>query len=369
MPALRVVPGDAGPDRMLAQQGVELCHDTRAVPGCGAVDHRGKRGLRLAQGFDVGLAYTLAQPGPLGQQLAHGLDIADGVVDEFHRSFGVSITIHLCILPPITTVMTTDRVCHLPMVVRVVNWEQLQRSWDAQQESYLPDRETRFATMLDLVAATAGPSPRVLDLAGGTGSITRRLLTALPGASAVLLDVDPVLLAIASATFADDKRVVIARADLNDPEWARCIPAGQGPFDAVLTATALHWLSPSRVAALYAEVRSVLRPGGVFGNADHMPDPGLTELSARLAETINHRAAAQRRAGNTPDWEQWWAQAREVAELAAPFAARDNTPRASHTRSSASSAWHVAALDDAGFHETGLVWRGHSDALVVGVHR
>jgi hypothetical protein len=33
-----------------------------------------------------------------------------------------------------------------------------------------------------------------------------------------------------------------------------------------------------------------------------------------------------------------------------------------------SSTWHINALHDAGFDETGLVWRGHADALVVGVH-
>lgn len=249
-----------------------------------------------------------------------------------------------------------------------MDWDELQRSWDAQQESYLPDREIRFTAMLDLVEATAGPSARVLDLAGGTGSITRRLLATLPGASAVLVDVDPVLLAIAAGTFADDERVVIAHADLNDPDWVRSIPADWRPFDAVLTATALHWLPPSRVAALYAEVASMLRPGGVFGNADHMPDPGLTELGPRLAETITRRAEQRRRVTHALDWDQWWARVRTVPELAAPFAARGGAPAASHTRSAASSAWHIHALHDAGFDETGLVWRGHADALVVGVH-
>ncbi|MEE3921525.1 hypothetical protein V2I01_34525 [Micromonospora sp. BRA006-A] len=41
-----------------------------------------------------------------------------------------------------------------------------QESWDRQQEAYLPDREHRFAAMLDAVEAVAGDRPpRVLDLA------------------------------------------------------------------------------------------------------------------------------------------------------------------------------------------------------------
>jgi hypothetical protein len=32
-----------------------------------------------------------------------------------------------------------------------VDWLELQRRWDAQQETYLPDREQRFSVMLDAV--------------------------------------------------------------------------------------------------------------------------------------------------------------------------------------------------------------------------
>ena len=63
----------------------------------------------------------------------------------------------------------------------------------------MPDREERFAAMLDAVEAVAGGrAPRVLDLAGGTGSISLRALRALPRRRATtLVDVDPVLLTIA----------------------------------------------------------------------------------------------------------------------------------------------------------------------------
>lgn len=63
------------------------------------------------------------------------------------------------------------------------HWDDWQRSWDRQQEWYLPDREERFRVMLDTVEAHAGRAPRVLDLACGTGSISERLLAACPGPS------------------------------------------------------------------------------------------------------------------------------------------------------------------------------------------
>ena len=55
------------------------------------------------------------------------------------------------------------------MTPYIENIEAWQESWDRQQEAYLPDREQRFAAMLDVVdAATDGAAPRLLDLAGGT---------------------------------------------------------------------------------------------------------------------------------------------------------------------------------------------------------
>ncbi|CAM5275794.1 hypothetical protein SHIRM173S_02982 [Streptomyces hirsutus] len=56
-----------------------------------------------------------------------------------------------------------------------VDWQTWQESWDRQQEWYMPDREERFRVMLDMVEAVVGTSPRVLDLACGTGTITARL--------------------------------------------------------------------------------------------------------------------------------------------------------------------------------------------------
>jgi trans-aconitate methyltransferase len=123
-----------------------------------------------------------------------------------------------------------------------MDWDEWQKRWDAQQESYLPDREERYAAMLDAVAVAAGDAPRVVDLAGGTGSITRRVLARFPRASSVVVDLDPALLAIAAGTFDGDARVRVCAADLSDPAWTGTLGEPPASFDAVLTATALHWL-------------------------------------------------------------------------------------------------------------------------------
>ena len=74
----------------------------------------------------------------------------------------------------------------------------------------------------------------------------------------------------------------------------------------MLTATALHWLPADRLGQLYAELRDVLRPGGVFVNADHMPDDTLPELTKRLMDRARDRRDARYAAGSVLSWSDWW---------------------------------------------------------------
>ncbi|GAA4248895.1 class I SAM-dependent methyltransferase [Dactylosporangium darangshiense] len=245
-----------------------------------------------------------------------------------------------------------------------------QESWDRQQEAFMPDREHRFAAMLDVVdavtsgdAASAGPV-RILDLAGGTGSISLRALARLDRVEVTLLDLDPALLAIAGASLGD--RAQLVAADLREPGWAARLP--HRAYDAVLTATALHWLSPERLTQLYRELPAVLRPGGVFVNADHMPDETLPELSRRLVARADQRRDARYATGAVPSWRDWWERAALDPVLAPLVEERHriySEPHSSEFLPPAS--WHLEALAAAGFVETGVVWRGGTDAAVAGV--
>ncbi|MGF1664047.1 MAG: class I SAM-dependent methyltransferase [Kineosporiaceae bacterium] len=240
----------------------------------------------------------------------------------------------------------------------------LQQLWDDQQTAFMPDREERFRAILDVVELVAAGPPRVLDLAAGTGSITRRLLARRPDATAVVLDVDPSLLAIAAATFDADPRVQVVRADLATPEWSAAVPVPPAGFDAVVTATALHWLPGERVRALYREVRELLAPGGALVNADHLPDDGLPGLSRRADAREREAGAGDPMAG----WRGWWQRLRDDPELAPLVAERDRRFGGDHAEGEELTAgWHLAALGEAGFAEAGIVWRGLTDAAVVGV--
>ncbi|NGM16319.1 class I SAM-dependent methyltransferase [Verrucosispora sp. WMMA2044] len=250
-----------------------------------------------------------------------------------------------------------------PYISNAAAW---QESWDRQQEAYLPDREHRFAAMLDAVDAVreAAP-PRLLDLAGGTGTISMRALRRFPDAEVTLVDLDPALLALATASL--DDRATIVTADLSRPDWATALPHRR--YDAVLTATALHWLPAERLRALYPEIHDLLRPGGVFVNADHMPDDGLPELTKRLLARAEEHRAARYAAGAVLSWSQWWEQAEQDPNLAPLVRQRHAIYPTGHSPEwTPPISWHLTALTDAGFTEVGTLWRGAADAAVIAVH-
>ncbi|MFF8317740.1 class I SAM-dependent methyltransferase [Streptomyces bobili] len=242
------------------------------------------------------------------------------------------------------------------------DWHAWQESWDRQQEWYMPDREERFRVMLDMVEALAGPTPRVLDLACGTGTITARLLARLPGATSTGVDLDPALLAIAGGTFAGDERVTLVTADLKDPDWRAGLPYDS--YDAVLTATALHWLHSESLAALYGQVAELVRDGGVFMNADHMIDDSTPRINA-AERALRHVRMDQAKADGVLDWAEWWQLAAQDPVLAGPTARRFEIYGEHADGDMPSPSWHARVLREKGFGEARPVWCSPSDTLLL----
>ncbi|MGW7515817.1 class I SAM-dependent methyltransferase [Streptomyces sp. NPDC054796] len=248
-------------------------------------------------------------------------------------------------------------------------WQTWQDSWDRQQEWYLPDREERFRVMLDMVEALVGPEPRVLDLACGTGSISDRLLKRFPGARSVGVDLDPALLTIARGHFAGERRAQFVTADLGDPAWVDKLP--EGPYDAVLTATALHWLQTEPLRTLYGQIGGVLREGGVFMNADHMPDESTPRIN-EAAHAFDKARREREREGGSQDWIAWWQEMAADPELSGVVAERyrifGDPAAGDHVHGEVqSAAWHAEALRSVGFAEARQVWCSPEDGLVLGL--
>jgi SAM-dependent methyltransferase len=111
---------------------------------------------------------------------------------------------------------------------------------------------TATQAVLRLLPETRG---RLLDVACGTGIVTRRLARARPGLRVTGADLTPAMAGMAAVRLPGG----VVRAD------SRRLPFRTGSADAVTTVWLLHLLDdPGDVAAVVAECARVLRPGGVY---------------------------------------------------------------------------------------------------------
>ena len=166
-------------------------------------------------------------------------------------------------------------------------------AYERGRPEYSPEAVERLIAELGI-----GAESRVLDLAAGTGKLTRQLV----GTGAELVAVEPVA-------------EMRARLDAVLPEveaiegTAEAIPLPNHSVDAVVVGQAFHWFDGIRAVS---ELRRVLRPGGALGliwQARELSRPWIEKLDAIIDRvddghprfrTIAWREAFDRTALMTP---------------------------------------------------------------------
>ncbi|WP_262386912.1 class I SAM-dependent methyltransferase [Streptomyces sp. TRM49041] len=238
------------------------------------------------------------------------------------------------------------------------------RRWELQQQRYACDREARFTVIADVVeTATATVArPLIADLGCGPGSLAARLAERLPNAEVVGVDTDPLLLALGRAHHGTAVR--FADVTIGAPGWLAALDLGR-PLDAVVSATALHYLPEPALLAVYEQVRKSLPPRGVLVNGDHLfqEDPAV----ATLAEVVARRHAERHGADAHEDWSGWWAAAASAPELAAPLAERARRGPGAGGDNGLTLQRHVDLLHKAGFAAAGPVWQYGPSCVLVAV--
>jgi SAM-dependent methyltransferase len=243
--------------------------------------------------------------------------------------------------------------------------------WDVQQQVYMPDREERFTALIDVVqAAASAPDPLIIDLGCGPGSLAVRLLDRLPAATVIGVDADPLLLALGLAAETDRAGLRFADVDLRVGGWSSALGL-DAKADAAVSTTALHWLSGPELAGMYAELATVLRPGGLMLNGDHLEeDEAAAPVLARLGRSMREREDQRRFPdGHGESWAGWWEAVTADPALAGQAAERDRRRYGAdhHAGESRLLAAHIAALLAAGFTEIGTLWQRGDNRLLCAV--
>jgi len=143
---------------------------------------------------------------------------------------------------------------------------------------------------VDHVAAALrlGPGAVVLDLAAGTGKLTRMLVAT--GASVIAVEPVDAMREILSHS--------VAGADVRAGA-AEAIPAADGSLDAVTVAQAFHWFDAAKALA---DIHRVLRPGGGLALIWNSFDASVAWVAALQALVHPHRRGEPHYSG--AGWEE-----------------------------------------------------------------
>jgi SAM-dependent methyltransferase len=194
--------------------------------------------------------------------------------------------------------------CYLSEVMENVNlWASAAHALEyLNRADKIPHRTEGESVLLDLLP----PNPaRVLDLGSGDGRLLGLVKLARPDVDAVAVDFSELMLGLLRERFAADPRVEVVAHDLNLP-----LPV-LGRFDAIVSSFAIHHLPHERKRALYAEIYSLLAPGGVFLNLEHVSSP-TEALHQRFVDAVEVRRGVEDPSNKLLDLETQLSWLREI---------------------------------------------------------
>jgi tRNA (cmo5U34)-methyltransferase len=230
-------------------------------------------------------------------------------------------------------------------------------SWSAANQTMLTEQSIR-KRLVSALPFQPGDTIRVLDVGTGDGALGLEVLTAYPKAQLVCHDYSEAMLAHARLQLAQfSPSVSFVKSDLKYPEWTHVI---EGSFDAVVSSIAIHNVAEQsvdsgsdRIPAIYAEIFSLLKPGGCFFNFEFVSPPGLVTEGIYLKKLID-------------DY-----QARPKVEIRGERSSQEFEAvmlrhlRHVHTPLSDQLNW----LRQAQFDEADCLWKDTQTAIIVGFRR
>lgn len=135
-------------------------------------------------------------------------------------------------------------------------------TYDSERRRLVPCFDEFYGTVGELIVRSCPDSPRILDLGAGTGILSAAIIDRVPTARIHMLDASSDMLQQAS------KRLSGRQFQRTIQPLDSELPVG--PFEAIVSALAIHHLDDAAKRRLYTRVFDALTPGGVFVNAEQI---------------------------------------------------------------------------------------------------
>ena len=168
----------------------------------------------------------------------------------------------------------------------------------------IPLAQEQIAIMLAILASHGQPVDHFLDLGCGDGILGAAVLGRYPQSHGVLADFsEPMLEQARQSLKKFSSQLEFLNVDYADPAWVHTVQHA-APFDAIVSGYSIHHQPHARKREIYAEIYSLLKPGGWFINVEHIAPS--TDLVTEMFEShiIEARVAREISTGGSQTREQ-----------------------------------------------------------------
>lgn len=230
---------------------------------------------------------------------------------------------------------------HPNVVLSRQHFDLMADQYDELFITHMHDYDLTHEMILTMLPSPGERVLRVLELGTGTGNLTHKVLDRFPHSTVVGYDVSAEMLARARAKLAPaGARVQLHHGDVSQVVFP-------GPFDAVISAIAVHHVPPPAKPILFHRLYAALRPGGVLVLGDAF-QPGTPALGERYRE-ITAEDLERQGVGETPVYAEYRSRNSQPSGGASTYLQK-----------------YLHWMQQAGFRNVDCVWKHFSRAVVYG---
>jgi tRNA (cmo5U34)-methyltransferase len=185
--------------------------------------------------------------------------------------------------------MVTDQIWKLPAVVNRF----------LSHRSAIPLAQEQIGVMISILKSRPEPVETFLDLGCGDGILGAAILGEYPSSRGVLADFSESMLEQAREQLKEYARqLTFENLDYGDPAWVKQMQQ-HGPFGAIVSGYSIHHQPDARKREIYAEIFSLLKPGGWFVNVEHIAPAAQLATDLFNNHIVNGYYAIEQRNGGT----------------------------------------------------------------------
>lgn len=141
-------------------------------------------------------------------------------------------------------------------------FDEISKKYDSQRRMIIPCFDDFYGICASLADVETN-TPQILDIGAGTGLLSYFILNRYPEARITLIDISEKMLDVARQRFSGNENIKYVVGDYSKINLSE-------EFDMVVSALSIHHLEDADKKELLKKIYSILKPNGIFINADQV---------------------------------------------------------------------------------------------------